>query len=140
MKLIGKCHCGNIKIIANINSDNVYACHCNDCQIMSGAPFRTMIGVDRNNVEISGDTKEYIKIAESGNKRIQSFCATCYTSLFSSSLEKERYSIRTGIFNERDKLKPKKHLYGKSSLKWIHQIVNDEWVTTMPNSKPYKIK
>ncbi len=140
MKVTGKCHCGNVKITAFINKEKVYACHCTDCQIFSGAPFRVMIGVDKNHVKILGDSIEYIKTADSGNKRIQSYCANCFTSLFSSSIKKERYSIRTNIFNERDKLKPKKHLYGSSSVKWLHEIFNDEWVTTMPKSEPYETR
>ncbi len=140
MKVKGKCHCGNIQIKAIVDLSKVYACHCTDCQILSGGPFRTMITVDNSNVDINGDIKEYIKIADSGNERIQAFCMNCCTSLYSSSMQKDKLSLRTGIFEQRNQFIPRKHLYGRSSVKWIHSIINDNWVTTMPNSEKYKIK
>tara|TARA_Y100000591_G_C21450455_1_gene505849 strand:- start:194 stop:616 length:423 start_codon:yes stop_codon:yes gene_type:complete len=139
MQVKGKCYCGSVKIKANIDLNNIYSCHCIDCQIISGGPFRTMIGVPKEDINISGETKEYIKIADSGNKRIQSYCANCFTSLFSSSMTKERFSVRTAIFNERNKLIPKKHLYGRSSVKWLNKIFENDWVTTMPDTDPYNV-
>jgi len=40
MKVEGSCHCGQISYEADINPEYVFICHCSDCQIMSGAPYR----------------------------------------------------------------------------------------------------
>ena len=37
---------------------------------------------------IKGNPKEYIKIGDSGNKRIQAFCSNCGTQLFASDIKK----------------------------------------------------
>jgi hypothetical protein len=50
------------------------ACHCNDCQKFSGVPFRAVAVIAADDVKISGMVAEFLKIAESGNARLQDFC------------------------------------------------------------------
>ena len=38
----GNCHCGKINIQAKVIKSEVRACHCTDCQKMSGAPVRAV--------------------------------------------------------------------------------------------------
>ena len=41
MKVDGSCHCGKITLTAEVDSSTLNACHCTDCQIISGGPCRT---------------------------------------------------------------------------------------------------
>ena len=50
------------------------ACHCNDCQKFSGAPFRAVAVIAADDVKISGRVNEFLKIVESGNAWLQDFC------------------------------------------------------------------
>ena len=61
-------------IKGDVSSGNVMACHCNDCQKFSGAPFRGVAVIAVDDVKISGTVNEFLKIAESGNARLQDFC------------------------------------------------------------------
>jgi hypothetical protein len=45
MKIDGRCHWGFIMYEAEVNSDEVYVCHCTDCQAISGAAFRWAVPV-----------------------------------------------------------------------------------------------
>ena len=119
----GSCHCGKIKIKAKINKNNVRACHCTDCQIMSGAPLRAIAPATENKIEITGKPREYIKIADSGNKRIQAFCQTCGTQLFATDMDRTVFNLRVGFLNQRNKLKPKTHVFTKSAMFWIEDII-----------------
>ena len=83
----GECHCGNIEIEARIKLSEVRACHCTDCQKMSGAPLRAIAVASANSVKIKGQPKEYIKIGDSGNQRIQAFCPNCGTQLLKSQFK-----------------------------------------------------
>ena len=40
MKIDGTCHCGNITYQAEIDPEQVYICHCTDCQSICGTAFR----------------------------------------------------------------------------------------------------
>jgi hypothetical protein len=115
----GKCHCRKIEIEASVKLSNVRACHCTDCQKMSGAPLRAIAVASANTVKIKGVPKEYIKIGDSGNRRIQAFCPECGTQLFATDMKKSLYNLRTGFLEQKNLLKPKTHVFTQSSMSWI---------------------
>ena len=45
MKIDGRCHCGFITYEAEVDPDEVYVCHCTDCQAISGTAFRWAVPV-----------------------------------------------------------------------------------------------
>ena len=68
MKITGGCHCGQITYEAQADPDNTLICHCTDCQVISGAPYRTVVFASEENFTLTSDTlKTYIKTADSGN-------------------------------------------------------------------------
>ena len=115
----GICHCGKIKITAKVKKSETRACHCTDCQKFSGAPFRAIAVAPRGKFSIQGTPKEYIKIGDSGNKRIQAFCSDCGTQLFATNMEKTLFNIRTGFLDQKNDLKPNQHVFTNSSMTWI---------------------
>ena len=57
-------------------------CHCTDCQKFNGAPFRAVVVIAADDVKIFSTVTEFLKIAESGNERFQSFCGKCGSHLY----------------------------------------------------------
>ena len=125
IKVNGKCHCGQIEIEAVVQKSEVRACHCTDCQKMSGAPLRTIAVAPANRTKIKGQPKEYIKIGDSGNKRIQAFCPDCGTQLFATDLQKAFYNVRVGLLEQRAELVPKQHVFTQSSVPWVKKLFSD---------------
>ena len=74
MNINGSCFCKKIAFKGKVDPEKCFACHCEDCQIFSGAPYRGVVQCEKTNLNIKGKPKEYIKIGSSGNRRIQSFC------------------------------------------------------------------
>ena len=72
----------------------------------------------------SGELKTYIKIAESGNERIQAFCPNCGSSIYSTSVGEapKMLGLRVGAINQRSELKPSKQLWCRSAQAWLGQI------------------
>ena len=97
MKISGKCHCGAIGINGVIDVENAMACHCTDCQVFSGAPYRAVVICKAANFSVDGTPKEYVKITDSGNKKIQGFCDQCGTQLFATDFDKTVFNIRVGF-------------------------------------------
>ena len=122
IRVNGECHCGKIEIKATVKLSEVRACHCTDCQQMSGAPLRAIAVAPADKIKIKGIPKEYIKIGDSGNKRIQAFCSDCGTQLFATDMEKALYNIRTGFLKQKDKLIPNTHVFTASSLNWVRTM------------------
>ena len=130
MKVEGGCHCGAITYEAEVDPEGVLACHCSDCQTLSGAAFRTIAPVlDGSFRLLSGDPRVYVKIAESGRERIQTFCPTCGTPLYSgtgagtgsapgSGIHGDLY-LRVGTIRQRDRLAPKGQIWCRSEQSWL---------------------
>ena len=118
----GECHCGKIEIKATVKLSEVRACHCTDCQQMSGAPLRAIAVAPADKIKITGIPKEYIKIGDSGNKRIQAFCPDCGTQLFAADMKRRLYNLRTGFLEQKNELKPKTHVFTHSSMTWVKEI------------------
>ncbi|MBT3169839.1 MAG: GFA family protein [Rhodospirillaceae bacterium] len=125
MKIDGGCHCGHISYEAEIDSDKVVACHCTDCQTMSGAPFRMVaFSVADGFKLLSGELKIYVKTAESGNKRQQSFCPECGTPIYAAGVEEgpKNYGIRVGSIRQRAELTPKLQVWSRSAQHWLPDL------------------
>ena len=74
MKIDGACHCGLITYEAEIDPEQVEVCHCTDCQSLSASAFRVVVPAPADKFSLSGEPTVYVKTAESGARRIQTFC------------------------------------------------------------------
>jgi len=134
MKVDGACYCGEVTINGTVYADKVMACHCTDCQKFSGAPFRAVAVMSAEQVTISGAIKEYLKIADSGNERVQGFCGNCGSQIYAADPAKTLFMVRTGCLSQHDQLVPAKHIFGKSAASWLSTIEDQQWVTEGPAS------
>ena len=122
MKIDGRCHCGHIAYEAEIDPETVIVCHCTDCQTLSGAPFRTVVFAPEDRFKLtSGTLKVYVKTADSGNRREQTFCPACGTPVYAAPAggQSRILGIRVGSAQQRDRLVPKSKYFGKSAQTWL---------------------
>lgn len=125
MKINGGCHCGYISYEAEIDPEKIVVCHCTDCQTLSGSPFRWVAPTRESTFKLqSGELKIYVKTAESGAKRAQSFCPECGTPIYATSAEAEPkfYGLRVGSISQRDKLLPKSQMWARSEQQWVADL------------------
>jgi len=120
MQIDGQCHCGGITYRAVLEEGaGLTLCHCTDCQALTGTAFRTTVSVQRDTLEIKGAPTIYAKIGGSGRKRLQSFCPTCGSSLFSQGEGAETVGIRWGTIRQRMSLSPSKQIWRRSAAPWV---------------------
>ena len=126
MQIEGACHCGLVSFTAEIDSNRVMVCHCTDCQVLSGAPYRAIALAPMESLVLRGQTKSYVKVAQNGNLRSQVFCPECATPLFATSHENATHaSIRIGCVKQRSELVPAAQIWQKSAQSWtadLHRI------------------
>jgi hypothetical protein len=125
MKVDGRCHCGHIRYEAEIDPDTVAICNCTDCQTLSGSAFRTVVPTKKGSFRLlQGELKIYVKTAESGNKRPQSFCPHCCSPIYSTSTEPDPkvHSLRVGTLSQRDQLTLKRQYWHRSAQRWASDI------------------
>ena len=120
MQITGSCHCGAVRFTATIDPDEVKACHCTDCQILSGAPLRGVVTVPIDRFALTGEVKSYVKVADSGNRRAQVFCPACGTPLYGAAeTNPTGVAIRLGCIDQRAELMPKLQIWSGSAVPWL---------------------
>lgn len=125
MKITGACHCGAVAFEAEADPESARVCHCVDCQILGGTAFTTNVVAKTGSFKmLRGQVNEYIKVAESGNKRAHGFCPTCATRLYSASVGKDPidYAVRVGPLDQRAELTPKRQIWCRSEVPWIDKL------------------
>lgn len=125
MHIDGACHCGGVTFTAEIDPARVMLCHCTDCQVMSGSAFRIVVLAPVEAFAIRGKTANYVKVADSGNRRAQVFCPECGTPLYATAPENATsVSIRLGCVRQRDRLRPFAQIWQHSALPWLHELTS----------------
>jgi hypothetical protein len=123
MHINGACHCGAVSFTAEIDPVKVVICHCTDCQKLSGAAFRAIVPAFMENFHVTGTTKTYVKVADSGARRAQFFCPECGTPLYGSAAENPTaVVIRLGCVEQRAQLTPTMQLYTHSAMPWVDDL------------------
>ena len=133
MKIDGACHCGKIAYEAEIDPDTVLICHCTDCQTLSGSAFRTIVPARQENFRLlTGAPKTYIKTADNGAARAQTFCPECGSPLYATSVGDgpKIFNIRLGTARQRGVLTPRKQVWSRSARDWVTGIGTVERIET----------
>ena len=124
MHIDGRCHCGNITYTAEIDPADVTLCHCTDCQILCGSPWRASVQTASLRFT-NAEPAIYIKTAESGRRRRQAFCGTCGTPIYSSTEhDPQTFNLRIGAIVQRAQLTPKMQDWTRSKLAWASDITS----------------
>ncbi len=126
MHIDGKCHCGFITYEAEVDPNEVYVCHCTDCQAISGSAFRWAVPVAEGAFKLlTGKPKTYVKAAESGATSHQLFCPECASPLYSTSIGigPKVLNLRLGTARQRAQLPPKVQSWCRSAQDWaiVHE-------------------
>jgi hypothetical protein len=123
MRIDGACHCGAIKIEGEADPERTQICHCTDCQTGTGSAFRISIPVSGATFKMTGQPAIYVKkTAESGKPRVQAFCQTCGSPLYSTTQGdgvQPSYTVRVGILRQRDQLAPRRQQWFRSARPWV---------------------
>jgi hypothetical protein len=126
MKIDGGCSCGAIKIEGEADSEKTQICHCTDCQTSTGTAFRVSIPVPGTTFKMTGQPNIYVKTtADSGKPRVQAFCGTCASPIYSTTPGdgvQPSYTVRVGILHQRDQLTPRRQNWFRSARPWVLKL------------------
>ena len=124
MLINGACHCGQISFAAEIDPAQVVVCHCTDCQVLSGSPFRAVAEAPIDTFKIRGSPKSYV-FTQHGSRMAQVFCPECGTPLYSTAQENPTsVIIRLGCVEQRAQLKPAIQIWQGSALPWLAELAS----------------
>lgn len=122
MNLEGGCACGAVRYKLTADPLIVHACHCRDCQRLTGSAFVTNIWVERKFVELrSGSLKSFKLTAGSGKPHEVFFCERCGAYLWGKYYASpgETLLVRVGTLDHPEWVKPDVHIFTRSKLAWL---------------------
>ncbi|KAI9053850.1 hypothetical protein LZ554_002797 [Drepanopeziza brunnea f. sp. 'monogermtubi'] len=130
----GGCFCNKVRVEFNGEPDAHILCHCQDCRKMGGASYSNNVMIGEDKFKVQGTTKEYSKIADSGNKITSYFCPDCGTTVYRAGASfPNAVIIKVGILDGDwvEKNPPKGELYAAKRLKWVAAVEGAAQVNAM---------
>jgi hypothetical protein len=123
MEVQGQCHCGAVRLSAEIQPARVFVCHCTDCQVLTGSAYRVVVPALAESLQVQGSVKGYARMADSGAVRWQFFCPECGTPLYAGAPDSAGITtLRVGVLREREALKPSAQLWRRSAQVWVDDL------------------
>lgn len=125
MKVDGQCHCGAIAYEAEVQPGSVSICHCTDCQRLTGSAFRANVSAPADRFRLlRGSPKTYVKVADSGARRVHAFCSDCGGPVYACAEgNPQSYSLRVGALNQRHELgTPARQIWTRRRFGWLSSL------------------
>lgn len=124
--LAGGCACRDIRYKLAQAPLIVHACHCRDCQRITGSAFVINLWIERKFVEANHTAKSFGLTGGSGKPHDVFFCEKCGTYLWSfyHAAPGDALFVRAGTLDQPERVKPDVHIFTRSKLPWL-QLPND---------------
>ena len=123
MNLEGGCACKANRYRLTESPLIVHACHCRDCQRLTGGPFVINIWIEGKFVEPGpAAPKSFRLVGGSGQHHHDVFfCESCGTTLWSRYhiVPGDCLFVRAGTLDTPEAVKPDVHIYTRSKLPWL---------------------
>jgi hypothetical protein len=120
-KLEGRCSCGEVRYRLTAPPLIVHACHCRDCQRITGGAFVINLWIETRFVESLGAAPQsYLLKGGSGAPHEVFFCGKCGTYLWSHyGGRRETTFVRAGTLEKPAAVAPDVHIYTRSKVPWL---------------------
>jgi hypothetical protein len=76
------CRCGQLTATVTGNPVRVSVCHCLNCKKRSGSAFAVQARWPSAQLTIGGQSKTFVKVADSGNRATFHFCPECGSDVY----------------------------------------------------------
>ena len=132
----GGCLCGNTRYQLVTDPLTVYACHCLDCQRMTGSSFFLSMFVDKNAIQFEGaEPSRRAFLLEDGREREGFACDNCSTWLWAEPKGlAELLLLWTGTLDDTSWIRPVGHIFTRSAQSWVTIPTGDLQFETGPDS------
>ena len=126
------CRCGQLTATVSGEPARVSVCHCLNCQKRSGSAFAAQARWPRDRTGIAGESKTFVKVADSGNKGTFHFCPNCGSDVYYEIDGKfddkfnDLIAIPIGAFDDPFFLTPEYSVWESRKHRWVEIVGNIE--------------
>jgi hypothetical protein len=120
-KYTGRCACGSVTFAFDKVPDFIANCHCLNCKRASGGEVATFFAVPENDFTVvSGTTKAFAYVANSGRRLERNFCPECGSRLYTSNLESSPglTFVQLGTLDHPELIAPRLEMFVMRRLDW----------------------
>ena len=118
----GRCTCGKVRYRMNALPIVVHACHCTECQRLSGGAFAINALIETDQVDVLTGEPEPVPVkGTSGNLQTIMRCPDCHVALWSHypGAGPGITFVRVGTLDEPGRLPPDIHIFTSTKLPWL---------------------
>jgi hypothetical protein len=132
-KTTGGCQCGGVTYELTGDPAVVMQCHCLNCQKSSGTGHVPFAGYPQPQVKVTGKTKGYNYVADSGGTATTNFCPECGSAIFGTTTSFPGIvAIRLGSMDDSTAFKPQMDVYMKRMRSWDKALDGAPHFDAMP--------
>ncbi len=120
--ITGSCQCGQVTYTLLEKPAMVFACHCNECQILSTSNYSITSVIDADKIQFEGQMKDWSRKAESGNTSAAKFCPECGNRLYHfnpAEPDKLKLKLKPAIPADCLDFKPQAHIWTCQKMDWF---------------------
>jgi hypothetical protein len=119
MTMSGGCLCGSVRYETSDLPITTRLCWCRVCQYIATGNAAVSICFPVAGMSISGDTRDFISIADSGNTMHRRFCPICGTHLFSEAEARPHLIfVRAGTLDNTELGRPAATIWTDQAPSW----------------------
>ena len=114
------CSCGQLTVTVNEEPVRVSVCHCQACQRRTGSAFGAQARFNKDSVSINGQSTQYVRVADSGNRIMFNFCPICGAIVhYWIEGREELIAVPLGAFADREFPAPAFSVYERRKHPWV---------------------
>jgi hypothetical protein len=115
----GSCRCGKVTYTSSADPVFVGVCHCRACQKSTGSAYATVVAVPAASIIVSGATKRFDDVGDSGNATHREFCPECGSTVTQSADVMAGVTmLPLGTLDDPNAVEPAMQIYCDSAIPW----------------------
>lgn len=119
------CSCGKLSVMTESEPVRISVCHCLACQRRTGSIFGVQARFPSSKVKISGESRVYVRTADSGNQIAFHFCPDCGSTVYYQPKNNpEVIGVPVGAFADPQFPPPRVSVYEATRHPWV-SLPND---------------
>jgi len=119
MTILGGRLCGAVRYETNAAPITARQCWCRVCQYFATGNAAVSVCFPSAGMAITGETRDYLSIADSGNRMHRRFCPNCGTHLFSEAEARPHLVfVRAGTLDNTEIARPAATIWTAQAPTW----------------------